>query len=115
MQPLHAKYLIQLLLETRAALKQKANINYATTSIAKQMTVCGDLHGKLDDLYMIFHKVSKSVPVNERIKRHKGFLIAWCTELLLSVPRTTHQRLQVNGDVMSGSCFHLSSLINYRL
>lgn len=55
-QPLHAKYLVQLLLETRAALKQKANINYATTSIAKQMTVCGDLHGKLDDLYMIFHK-----------------------------------------------------------
>ncbi|XP_061185232.1 serine/threonine-protein phosphatase with EF-hands 2-like [Saccostrea echinata] len=55
-QPLHAKYLIQLLLETRTALKQKANINYATTSISKQITVCGDLHGKLDDLYMIFHK-----------------------------------------------------------
>lgn len=65
LQPLHAKYLVQLLLETRAALKQKANINYATTSIAKQMTVCGDLHGKLDDLYMIFHKVSQSIPINE--------------------------------------------------
>lgn len=73
MQPLHAKYLIQLLLETRAALKQKANINYATTSIAKQMTVCGDLHGKLDDLYMIFHKVSKSVPVNGPIRDIKDF------------------------------------------
>ncbi|XP_060083765.1 serine/threonine-protein phosphatase with EF-hands 2-like [Ylistrum balloti] len=53
---LHAKYLLQLLHETRAALKQKSNINHATISISKQITVCGDLHGKLDDLYMVFHK-----------------------------------------------------------
>ncbi|XP_069130967.1 serine/threonine-protein phosphatase with EF-hands pef-1-like [Argopecten irradians] len=53
---LHAKYLLQLLHATRSALKQKSNINHATISISKQITVCGDLHGKLDDLYMVFHK-----------------------------------------------------------
>ncbi|XP_045206701.2 serine/threonine-protein phosphatase with EF-hands 2-like [Mercenaria mercenaria] len=53
---LHAKYTIQLLLETRKLLKTQANIRYATTSISKQITICGDLHGKLSDLYMVFHK-----------------------------------------------------------
>lgn len=34
------------------------------------MIVCGDFYGKLDDFYMIFYKVSKSVLVNERVKRY---------------------------------------------
>ena len=58
LQTLHAKYTIQLLLETRKILKTQANIRFATTSLSKQITVCGDLHGKLSDLYMIFHKVN---------------------------------------------------------
>lgn len=58
LQTLHAKYIIQLLIEVRRILKTQANIRYASTSISKQITVCGDIHGKLDDLYMIFHKVS---------------------------------------------------------
>ncbi|KAL8588170.1 hypothetical protein ACOMHN_067734 [Nucella lapillus] len=55
-QLLHVKYLLQLLHETRLQLRQRGNINRATTSIGHQITICGDLHGKIDDLYMIFHK-----------------------------------------------------------
>ncbi|KAK3599955.1 hypothetical protein CHS0354_012601 [Potamilus streckersoni] len=55
-QSLHARYFIQILLEARLLLKQKPNISKASTSISSKITVCGDLHGKLGDLYMIFHK-----------------------------------------------------------
>ncbi|XP_055958863.1 serine/threonine-protein phosphatase with EF-hands 2 [Patella vulgata] len=55
-QRLHVRYLLELLNAARKLLQQQKNINYASTSISKQITVCGDLHGKLEDLYMIFHK-----------------------------------------------------------
>ncbi|XP_038055330.1 serine/threonine-protein phosphatase with EF-hands 2-like [Patiria miniata] len=55
-QPIHARYCIQILLEARKLLREKPNVNQATTALAKQITVCGDLHGKLDDLFIIFYK-----------------------------------------------------------
>lgn len=54
---LHPSYVIQLLEKTIEKLKHLKNINYISTSITKQITIVGDLHGQLDDLLMIFYKV----------------------------------------------------------
>ncbi|KAK2147235.1 hypothetical protein LSH36_562g00042 [Paralvinella palmiformis] len=55
-QVLHAHYLLELLHETRRILKMNSIISHVHTRISQQVTVVGDLHGKLDDLLIIFYK-----------------------------------------------------------
>lgn len=66
---LHPKQVAQILKEAAQMLKRLPNINVATTSISSQITICGDLHGKLDDLLVIFHKVSQKEPHSNRYLR----------------------------------------------
>ncbi|XP_037959604.1 serine/threonine-protein phosphatase rdgC-like [Teleopsis dalmanni] len=53
---LDAKNVNRLLTEAISRLKRLPNINQASTVLSKQITIVGDLHGKLDDLLVILYK-----------------------------------------------------------
>ncbi|XP_012881909.1 PREDICTED: serine/threonine-protein phosphatase with EF-hands 1-like [Dipodomys ordii] len=57
-QVLHAHYVLEVLFETKKALKKMPNLTYTNSSPFKDITICGDLHGHLDDLLLVFHKMS---------------------------------------------------------
>ncbi|XP_030372419.1 serine/threonine-protein phosphatase rdgC isoform X4 [Scaptodrosophila lebanonensis] len=53
---LHPKYVAMILREGARCLKQMPNIVMVSTAVSQQVTVCGDLHGKLDDLLVVLYK-----------------------------------------------------------
>ncbi|XP_035220123.1 serine/threonine-protein phosphatase with EF-hands 2-like, partial [Stegodyphus dumicola] len=53
---LHAKYVLTIIHAARKILKYKPNINFASSVHSRQITICGDLHGKLEDLLTVFYK-----------------------------------------------------------
>uniref|UniRef100_A0A8C5M2D7 Serine/threonine-protein phosphatase n=1 Tax=Leptobrachium leishanense TaxID=445787 RepID=A0A8C5M2D7_9ANUR len=61
---LHARYVLQIFHETQNFLKQMPNVVHLSTSYSKEITICGDLHGKLDDLLLIFYKNGLPSPEN---------------------------------------------------
>ncbi|NXH43419.1 PPE1 phosphatase, partial [Dicaeum eximium] len=51
---LHARYVLQLLSETRRVLKEMPNITHLSTSYSKEITVCGKYHSSLSKCPFFF-------------------------------------------------------------
>ncbi|XP_006835744.1 PREDICTED: serine/threonine-protein phosphatase with EF-hands 1 [Chrysochloris asiatica] len=53
---LHPHYVLAVLHEAKKVLMKMPNVSHIRTLPYNEITVCGDLHGKLEDLLLIFYK-----------------------------------------------------------
>ncbi|XP_017775514.1 PREDICTED: serine/threonine-protein phosphatase rdgC [Nicrophorus vespilloides] len=53
---LHACYVAKILIEAVFHLRKLPNINVLHMNVSQEFTVCGDIHGQLDDLLLILQK-----------------------------------------------------------
>ncbi|XP_062992049.1 serine/threonine-protein phosphatase with EF-hands 2 isoform X2 [Elgaria multicarinata webbii] len=90
-QQLHAHYVLRLFHETQKHLNQLPNLTNISTCYSEEITVCGDLHGQLADLFLIFYK--KAYVFNgdfvDRGKHSMEVLIILCVFLLI-YPKEVH-------------------------
>jgi len=101
---LHPKYVALILREAAKSLKQLPNISPVSTAVSQQVTVCGDLHGKLDDLLVVLHKVR--IPF---LKAGNYYRIIFCRTVFLHLPIPTCSMATLwtgaNGAWRSFCCF----------
>ncbi|XP_032079928.1 serine/threonine-protein phosphatase with EF-hands 2 isoform X1 [Thamnophis elegans] len=72
-QQLHPYYVLKLFKETEHYLSQLPNINRISTCYSEEITVCGDLHGQIFDLFHIFYK--NGLPSPQKVYVFNGDLV----------------------------------------
>ncbi|CAB3376156.1 Hypothetical predicted protein, partial [Cloeon dipterum] len=91
-QRVHAHYAYHIIRDATAILRRLPNLNQASTAVGKQITICGDLHGKLQDLLVILHKNGLPCAENpyvfngdfvDRGKRSMEVLLLLCALLIV--------------------------------
>ncbi|XP_063166813.1 serine/threonine-protein phosphatase with EF-hands 2 [Candoia aspera] len=97
-QQLHPYYVLKLFQETEQHLSQLPNITSISTCYSEEITVCGDLHGQIFDLFHIFYKNGLPSPQKSYVfngdfvdrGKHSIEILIILFVLLLIYPKEVH-------------------------